>query len=94
MKEFAPFVAVAGMFVLVKTIIRNTYRNPKAMFIGMLGGVPLSALVGLTVMEETGKIYLSLLITSATALVVEHLMAAVIDYGEKNAKSIISKFIK
>lgn len=94
MKELAPFVAVAGMFVLVKTVIRNTYRNPRAMFIGMAGAMPLAALAGLSVQEEMDKLYFSLLVTSITALVAEHVIAAVIDYGEKNAKDLVKRLFK
>jgi len=94
MKEAAPFASVSALFVFVKSLVIESYRNPKSLLIGVAGGVPLASLTGLSAFDAGYGVYSSLLITSACALVYEHIIAAVINSGPAIGQALKDRILR
>lgn len=94
LRDTAPFASMAALFVFVKSVLAETYRNPRSIIIGVAGGVPLAALTGLATYDAGTGIYTSLLVTSACALVYEHVIAAVINSGPAIGQLVKDRILK
>lgn len=94
MKQAIPFLSLSGLFMIVKSIATPKTRDGKSLAISILGGVPFSALVGLTIHEYHNQIFLSLLVTAVTALIAEHLIIYIINNGGVLIQKEIERWIK
>jgi hypothetical protein len=94
LKQAVPYLSLSSLFVVVKSIVSPKTRSGKSLAISVLGGVPLSALIGLTVFEYHGSLFLSLLVTAMSALIAEHLIIYIVNNAPIIIKEGIEKWIK